>query len=89
MTFEVALNEQQYKTYTLSDSYAQSLLEVVPERGGIVTRWRIQEQELFYLDRSRFTHPDLSVRGGISHFYSQFAAIYLTILTLMAIALTL
>lgn len=65
MTFEVALNEQQYKTYTLSDSYAQSEIEVVPERGGIVTKWRIQGQEIFYLDESRFTHPELSVRGGI------------------------
>lgn len=65
MTFEVALKEQQYKTYVLSDSYAQSEIEVVPERGGIVTKWRLQGQEMFYLDENRFTHPDLSVRGGI------------------------
>ncbi len=65
MTFEVAINEQQYKTYVLCDSYAQSEIEVVPERGGIVTKWRIQGQDIFYLDESRFTHPELSVRGGI------------------------
>ena len=65
MTFEVAINQQQYKFYTLSDSYAQSLIEVVPERGGIITKWRIQGQEIFYLDNERFTHPDLSVRGGV------------------------
>ena len=65
MTFEVALEQQQYKTYTLSDSYTQSLIEVVPERGGIITKWRIQGQEIFYLDSDRFTHPELSVRGGI------------------------
>ncbi len=60
-----ALQEQQYKTYILSDSSAQSQLEVVPERGGIITSWRIQGKELLYLDSERFTNPQLSVRGGI------------------------
>ncbi|MCG6136223.1 MAG: aldose epimerase [Nostoc sp. LLA-1] len=62
--FTIALQQQQYKTYILSDESAGSQVEVVPERGGIITRWRIQEQEIFYLDAERFTHPDLSVRGG-------------------------
>ncbi len=62
--FTVTLQEQQYKTYILSDDSAGSQIEVVPERGGIITRWRIQGQEIFYLDTERFTHPDLSVRGG-------------------------
>ncbi|WP_448525480.1 aldose epimerase family protein [Parathermosynechococcus lividus] len=43
----------------------QALLEVVPERGGLITRWRWHEHELLYLDRERFAHPELSVRGGI------------------------
>lgn len=63
--FAIALQEQQYKTYVLSDKAAQSRLEVVPERGGIVTSWRVQDQEIFYLDAERYTHPDLTVRGGI------------------------
>jgi galactose mutarotase-like enzyme len=63
--FAIALKQQQYKTYILSDQEAQSLLEVVPERGGIITSWRIQGQEILYLDAERFTKPDLSVRGGI------------------------
>lgn len=63
--FAIALQEQQYKTYVLSDEAAQSRLEVVPERGGIVTSWRVQDQEIFYLDAERYTHPDLTVRGGI------------------------
>ncbi|WP_414541557.1 aldose epimerase [Nostoc sp. CCY0012] len=62
--FTIALQQQQYKTYILSDESAGSQVEVVPERGGIITRWRIQGQEIFYLDAERFTHPDLSVRGG-------------------------
>lgn len=62
--YNISLQQQQYKTYILSDETAGSQIEVVPERGGIITRWRIQGQEIFYLDTERFTHPDLSVRGG-------------------------
>ncbi|XFA72803.1 hypothetical protein RYO59_001033 [Thermosynechococcaceae cyanobacterium Okahandja] len=49
--------------YTLHAEYAR--LEVVPERGGLITRWRWHDHELLYLDRERFAQPELSVRGGI------------------------
>jgi len=62
--YKVSSQQQQYNTYTLSDDSTNSQIEVVPERGGIVTSWRINDQEVFYLDTERFTHPDLSVRGG-------------------------
>ncbi|WP_103669148.1 aldose epimerase [Pseudanabaena sp. BC1403] len=62
--YKVSSDQKQYNTYTLSDESAGSQIEVVPERGGIVTSWRINGQEVFYLDAERFTHPDLSVRGG-------------------------
>jgi galactose mutarotase-like enzyme len=60
---EIAIAQQQYKTYLLSDGNAQ--VAVVPERGGIVTSWQVQGQEIFYLDADRFKDPALSVRGGI------------------------
>lgn len=64
--FQIYVSQkQQYKTYILSDAAAQSQLEVVPDRGGIITSWRVQGKELFYLDTERFTNPELSVRGGI------------------------
>jgi galactose mutarotase-like enzyme len=63
--FAIALNQQQYKTYILTDQDADSSLEVVPERGGIITRWSLQGQDILYLDAERFTDPNLSVRGGI------------------------
>ncbi|NEO32533.1 MAG: aldose epimerase [Symploca sp. SIO3C6] len=63
--FAVTVEQQQYKTYMLSDNDAQSQVAVVPERGGIVTSWRFQGQDIFYLDTERFTNPTLSVRGGI------------------------
>lgn len=63
--FAIALKQEKYSTYILSDENALARLEVVPERGGIVTRWQIQGQDILYLDEERFANPDLSVRGGI------------------------
>jgi len=65
MGFTITETQKQYKIYSLSDSDADSHLEVVPERGGIVTQWSLKDREIFYLDKERFTHPDLSVRGGL------------------------
>ena len=63
--FAIATEQRQYKTYCLSDQTNQAYLEVVPERGGIITSWRVQGQELLYLDAERFANPELTVRGGI------------------------
>lgn len=63
--FAIAIEQQQYKTYILSDQLAQSRLTVVPERGGIATGWQLRGQEMLYLDRDRFANPQLSIRGGV------------------------
>lgn len=63
--FSLSLKQNQYLTYILTDDEALSRLEVVPERGGIITRWKVQGQDLLYLDEERFKDPQLSVRGGI------------------------
>jgi galactose mutarotase-like enzyme len=63
--FEIAFRRQQYDTYILSDQAAQSRLEVVPDRGGIITSWQVKGRELLYMDTARFADPALSVRGGI------------------------
>ena len=63
--FEIAIEQQQYKTYTLFDKATQSSLVVVPERGGIIISWTVQGDEMFYLDKERLKDPSLSVRGGI------------------------
>ncbi|MBF2067363.1 MAG: aldose epimerase [Calothrix sp. C42_A2020_038] len=62
--YSISLQQQQYKTYIITDETANSQLEVVPERGGIITRWRLDGKEIFYLDEERFVNPELSVRGG-------------------------
>ena len=63
--FTIELIEKQYSTYVLSDRAAQSTIEVVPERGGIITSWQYDDREILYLDGERFKNPDLSVRGGV------------------------
>lgn len=63
--FSITTEQRQYATYILRDEQAPSRLEVVPERGGIVTRWSVGDRELLYLDETRFADPNLSIRGGI------------------------
>jgi galactose mutarotase-like enzyme len=54
-----------YPSYTLTDLDSGNSAVVVPERGAIITSWRVGDRELLYLDRERFLDPTLSVRGGI------------------------
>lgn len=65
MVYAISLKQDEYPTYILTDQSSQSRLEVVPERGGIITGWRIQGQNLLYFDQERFADPSLSIRGGI------------------------
>lgn len=63
--FNIAITHEQYLTYILKDLTTNSRLEIVPERGGIITKWSVQGQDILYLDKERFKNPNLSVRGGI------------------------
>ncbi|MEM6446418.1 MAG: aldose epimerase [Cyanobacteria bacterium P01_D01_bin.123] len=63
--FSITSSSDVYTTYTLRDSDAGSSVNVVPERGGMVTTASFGNRDVFYLDAERFTHPELSVRGGI------------------------
>jgi len=64
--FAIALKQSdRYQTYILTDTEAQARAEVVPERGGTIISWRIQGQDLLYLDAERFANPELSIRGGV------------------------
>lgn len=54
-----------FETYVLADDSVPARVEVVPERGGILTRWIVRGTDVLYFDAERFANPDLSVRGGI------------------------
>jgi galactose mutarotase-like enzyme len=60
-----SIEQHQFPTCVLTDEANSARLEVVPERGGIITRWQVQGQDILYLDEARFADPSLSVRGGI------------------------
>lgn len=63
--YSIERRRQQYDFYILLDRATPSKLEVVPDRGGIITSWQVQGRELLYMDTARFADPNLSVRGGI------------------------
>jgi len=63
--FSIERRRQQFDTYVLSDRASNSKLEIVPDRGGIITSWQVQGRELLYMDTARFADPTLSVRGGV------------------------
>lgn len=62
--FSITSSSDRYLTYTLRDERANSSVDIVPERGGMVVTAKIADVELFYLDADRFANPELSVRGG-------------------------
>jgi galactose mutarotase-like enzyme len=49
----------------LRDDDAKSLVTLVPARGAIVTRFRVGERELLYLDEATLLDPGKNVRGGV------------------------
>lgn len=63
--YAIASTTKLYPTYILSDESAQTQLEIVPERGGLVTHWRVGDRDILYFDAERFANPEQSVRGGI------------------------
>ena len=62
--FSINVEQRQYETYILSDEKGKSELEVLPKRGGIATKWRIDGKDVFYMDEERFKKPEMSIRGG-------------------------
>ena len=54
-----------YHHWEYSNTEYDSLIKVVPERGGLITAWRSKGKELLYFDLDRFLDKEKSVRGGI------------------------
>ncbi len=51
-------------TLELSDTEAKSTVTLAPGRGGIATRFRIGNREVFYMDDETLNDPSKNVRGG-------------------------
>jgi galactose mutarotase-like enzyme len=54
-----------FDTYLLRDTDSDALVEVVPARGGMVTRFRVGERDVLYLDPATLADRARNVRGGI------------------------
>ena len=54
-----------YHHWEYSNSEYDSLIKIVPERGGLITEWRSKGKDLLYFDLERFLDKEKSVRGGI------------------------
>jgi galactose mutarotase-like enzyme len=61
----VRIEQNQFKTYVVTEPKTRSQIKVVPERGGIITTWQVDGTELLYMDQERFADPTKSIRGGI------------------------
>jgi Galactose mutarotase and related enzymes len=63
MMFTHEILDKQYKVHKFSG--AQSSMEVLPERGGIISRLSLSGMDILYLDEETLYNPEKSVRGGI------------------------
>ncbi len=63
VSFEQKTNP--YPHWEYSNPECDSLIRIVPERGGLITEWLSEGKELLYFDLERFLDKDKSVRGGI------------------------
>ena len=65
MTVSFEKKTKPYPHWEYSNPEFDSLIRIVPERGGLITEWRSEGKELLYFDLERFLDKDKSVRGGI------------------------
>ena len=65
MSISFAKKIDPYTHWEYSNSKYNSLIRIVPERGGLITEWKSEGKDLLYFDLDRFLVKDKSVRGGI------------------------
>jgi galactose mutarotase-like enzyme len=54
-----------FETHLLTNEKKDTFIEVVPERGGIISTFVVQDKPVFYLDKSTLTDRNKNIRGGI------------------------
>lgn len=57
--------KDKFETIKLTDVNNESFFEVVPERGGIITRFSYKGNDILYLDRETLLDTEKNIRGGI------------------------
>ena len=65
MSVSFTKKKNPYPHWEYKNTEFDSLIRIVPERGGLVTEWRSEGKDLLYFDLERFLDKDKSIRGGI------------------------
>jgi len=65
MQMTLTKKDSPYTHWEYLDADTEDRLRIVPERGGLITEWRCNGQEILYFDSERFQQKGKSVRGGI------------------------
>ena len=65
MPISFAKKKNPYPHWEYSNPKYDSLIRIVPERGGLITEWISEGKDLLYFDFERFLDNEKSVRGGI------------------------
>ena len=58
------LVSEEPRLYRFVSDHGDSL-SIFPDRGGLISSWRVLERECLYFDSQRFADPSKSIRGGI------------------------
>lgn len=56
--YQIRTHDDCYLIYELFDSTADSWIKVAPDRGGMIIGFGVQGEEILYLDKATFDHPD-------------------------------
>lgn len=56
--------DEKFEVYELINNEGNSSIKVCPERGGIITSFKVKGEEVFYLDEDTFYDEKKNIRGG-------------------------
>lgn len=62
--FTCYTKQDQFETYVLAHEDRQTYIEVVPERGSIISRYMYNNEPVFYLEQETLEDPSKNIRGG-------------------------
>ncbi|MCR8658666.1 aldose epimerase family protein [Paenibacillus endoradicis] len=62
--FNYLKKQDQFETYVLENTTNETYIEVVPERGSIISKYVHNNQTIFYLEQETLDNPSENVRGG-------------------------
>jgi galactose mutarotase-like enzyme len=65
MMYQITKTDGSFPIYELKDQENNSWMKISPERGGIVTGYGVNGEEMLYLDQATFDDPKANIRGGI------------------------